>query len=267
MRFQQWIEVYLKLLVSQPAMRPIRRVCLTGALLLTALTSAAFAQGNSSLFGMVIYRGGEPATARIYVGREGSYRQITSKFRAGRNIGFRLEGILPGRYELLVTAPGGQPRRIWGVQVSSFEQKEVSVTLNRVTPEQELFCVEQGAPRMDDLPQNWQGGWLQGSLLNEQGNPVDGKIRLIRGTRIYRELVVGAPTLPAYYEERNVLPGLYDLEFEPAVSSGLKRVRIEKVTIAHRARTLLGTVQVPKLGAGDAVVILPMPERTVQPIR
>lgn len=239
-------------------------------LLLMALPPlAAVAQGgDSSIFGLVVYRGAESANSRVYIGREGKYRQVTSKFKAGQNIGFRMDGVLPGRYELLVTAPGGQPRRIWGVKVQSFEQKQVDVALDRcTTPEQELFYIEQGAPRSEDTIREWEGGWIQGSIVNEKGQCVDGRINLLRGVMVYRQITVGTPTLPAYYEDRNVTPGLYDLEYEPPANANLKRVRIEGVTIAPRSRTILGTIRVPLGSGGNALVKQPLPERVAQPLR
>ena len=232
------------------------------------LPVAAFGQGDSSLFGMVLYRGGEAANARVYVGREGKYKQVITKFRAGKNIGYRLEGLNPGRYELLITATGAQARRAWGVKLGTYDQREINVTLDRATtPEQEHFYLEHGVPANDDLPRPWEGGWLQGSILSEAGRVVDGKIKLLRGPTTYREIVVGTPTLPAYYEHRDIMPGTYDLEYEPRASAGLKRLRVEKVVIAPRARTILGTLHVPAAGAGDPIVTRSLPERTVQPIR
>lgn len=239
-------------------------ILVSGAL----LPLSAWGQGDSSIRGLVVYRGGEAATARIYVGREGKYKQVTSKFRGGRNVGYRLEGLLPGRYELLVTAPGAQARRIWGVKLNTYDQREVNVALDRAgTSEQGHFYLEEGAPRTDDLPRPWEGGWLQGTLLSEKGQVVDGTIKLLRGPMTYREIPVGTPTLPAYYENRDVMPGIYDLEYEPPPTAGLKRLRVEKVTIAPRARTILGTLHVPAAGPGDLIVKRSLPERVVQPIR
>src|SRR5579872_5222168 len=81
--------------------------------LLASDTIPAQAQtGNSSLGGMVVYRGGDPAEARLWIGHEGHYRQTTCKTRGGKNVGYKLNGVIQGRYEVVVTAPGAQPRRI-----------------------------------------------------------------------------------------------------------------------------------------------------------
>jgi hypothetical protein len=240
---------------------------LAGLLAALGVTAAGAQGGDSSISGLVVYRGGEPANARIYVGREGKYRQVTSKFRAGQNVGFRLEQLLPGRYELLVTAPNAQPRRIWGIKLMTFEQRKVDVALDRATtPEQEVFYLEHNFPRLDDLPRDWEEGWLRGTVLSARGALVEGVVKLYRGSSVYREIAVGTPTLPAYFEDRGVTPGNYDLEFHPSPTSRLKRLRIERFNIAQRARTTLGTLRVPEGNPGDLQIIT-APERVLLPIR
>jgi len=233
-----------------------------------AVAAAAAAQGgDSSISGVVVYRGGEAANARIYVGRQGKYRQVTSRFRAGQNVGYRLEQLLPGRYELIFTAPNAQPRRVWGVTLMTFDQRKVDMALDRIThPEQELFYLEQGFPRLDDMPLHWEEGWLRGSVLTEKGALVDGSIKLFRGTRLYREIPLGSPTLPAYFEDRSVMPGNYDLEFHPTPTSRVQRLRIERFNIAPKARTTIGTLRPPEGNPGD-LRILSSVERVLLPIR
>jgi hypothetical protein len=137
-----------------------------------AMAMAAGAQGgDSTIYGMVSYREGGPANARIYYARLGKYRQTTSRFKAGQNIGYEIRNLLPGRYELVVQAPGARPQRIWGISLMSFDKKLVNVTVDRCSPEQELFWQERGQIRITDLPHDWEGGWLLGSLLAADGLP------------------------------------------------------------------------------------------------
>jgi len=238
------------------------------AILIALLASQAAAQfGQSSITGMVTYRNGEPANARIYVGREGKYRSVSSKFRAGRNIGYQLRDLQLGRYELLVTAPGAQPRRIWGVTVGSFDQKTLNLVMDRVPPDVELEYREEGAPNRDDVPRDWAGGWLEGRILTAEGYPAEGTVNLLRAGTLFHSQPMGTPTLPAYFETRTMVPGTVDLLFTPAPQAKLKPVRVEKIAVAQYSRTVLAPITVPAGLPTDPPAVLPLPERRVEPVR
>ncbi len=206
---------------------------------------AAAQTGNSSLSGLVTYEGGEPAAARIYYAREGKYRQTTSRFRGGRNQGFSITGMLPGRYELVVTAPGAKPKRIWGVVIAGFEKKELPVVLQRGTPEEEMFFVESGVPIREDMPRDWSGAWVTGILLNEQRSPVEGDVHFYRAGTNYLTIPAGSPTLPAYFETREIPAGTWDIHFKPTQSARVKPVVIEQVPLEPNKRTIVPRVIAP----------------------
>ncbi|MGV3724290.1 MAG: carboxypeptidase-like regulatory domain-containing protein [Actinomycetota bacterium] len=247
----------------------IMRVAWLGALLVAAALSvpAARAQvGNSSISGMITYSDGTPANGRVFVGFQGKYRQIGSRFRGGKNTGYTITGLLPGRYELIVTAPGAKPRRIWGATVGSFEEKLVNVELMRCTTEEERFYTETGMALLADTPQAWEGGWLQGILLTEGGAPVEGTVNFYRGTVLNRTIPVGAPGMPAYFEIRNLPPGAWDILFVPSRTSKLKRVKLTNVIVDPSSRTFLEPVAIPAGTLEEAPAMLALPERSSRPV-
>ncbi len=155
---------------------------------------------------------------------------------------------------------------MWGVQVGSFDQKQLNITLLRGTPEEEQFFVEQGDPIREDMPREWGGGWITGVLLTQADHPVEGTVSLYRGPTLYTTLEVGAPTLPAYFESREVGPGTWDLQFNPSPTSRLRPIRLEKVVIDPNNRTVLAPVKVPPGAITDPPLIVPVPERTSVPV-
>lgn len=229
-------------------------------------TTALAQTGNSTLSGLVTYRGGNLANARIYLGREGKYRSLTVKFRAGKNIGYSIPALTPGRYELIAAATGARPRRIWGVKINSFEEKQLNVVLEPCAPADELFYTEEGTAIREDMPRTWGGGWLQSVFLTEQGAPVEGTIKVYRGFTVAMEQPTGSPTLPAYFETRDLQPGTYDLLFVPSLASKLKPIKLEKVTVDMNVRTVLDPVKVPPGFATDAPQIMPAPNRQLIPV-
>jgi hypothetical protein len=239
---------------------------------ITALSVAALAQparaqvGNSTLSGIVNYSDGQPANARIFVGIQGKYRQISTRVRGGKSVGYTINGLLPGRYELVITAPAGKPQRIWGVTIGSFEEKQVNVVLQRCAAGEERFYTETGVPIQADVPHDWQGGWVIGTILNPDGNPVEGTLNFYRGTVLYLTIPTGSPGMPAYFESRTLPPGTWDVLFLPSPTSKLKRARIEKVVVDQNARTTLGTITIPAGNEIEAPAILPAPERKSEPI-
>jgi hypothetical protein len=237
------------------------------AFCLLALVQPARAQvGDSKISGLVTYSDGQPANARVFVGFQGKYRQVATRFRAGKNSGYTIGGLLPGRYELVVTAPAGKPQRIWGVTVGSFDDKQVNVVLQRCAAGEERFYTESGIPLQADMPHGWQGGWLQGTIMNAAGAPVEGTLNFYRGTVLYLSLPTGAPGMPAYFETRTIPPGTWDMVFIPSPSSRLKRARIEKVVVDPNSRTVLGTLTMQAGTETDAPAIIPVPERKSEPI-
>lgn len=238
------------------------------ALALLALSpSPAHAQvGNSTLSGLVTYSDGQPANARIFVGLQGKYRQVATRFRGGKNTGYTIPGLLPGRYELIVSAPAGKPRRIWGVNIGSFDQKQVNIVLQRCPAGEERFYSETGVPIQDDMPFGWQGGWLQGVLLTQDGLPVEGNLNFYRGPTLYLTIPAGASGLPAYFETRSIPPGTWDVMFIPSPSSKLKRARLEKLVVDPNSRTILGPLTILPGTELDAPVVLTLPERQSTPI-
>lgn len=237
---------------------------LATAILLVPASLLAAEVGFSTLKGMVVYRGGEPANARIYAAHEGRYRSYTSKFKQDTNLGYTMENVRPGRYELVVTAPDAKPLRVFGVDLQPSMDREVNITLSKSEdPVDRLFFREQGRPSRQDVPRKWDGGWIEGTVLTEEGLPIDGVVRLLRGPAVIHNLYIGQPTIRPYFEERNVSPGQYALEIHPGETSGYKKVRIDKVSVKQNARTVLATIRIPK-GAGE--VILPTPESQANPI-
>lgn len=234
-----------------------------------AVVAAPVAQaqvGNSTIQGMITYSDGMPANGRVFIGHKGKYRQVGSRFRGGKNMGYQIPGLLAGRYELIVTAPGAKPRRIWGTTVGSFDQKVVNVVLTRCKPEEEYFYTETGIPLLDDQPHDWQGGWLQGIALTETGVPVEGTVNFYRGTVLNKTIPIGAPGLPAYFEVRDLPPGAWDILFVPSPTSRLKRAKLAEVIVDPNARTILGPVTIPAGTLTDAPAMLPLPERTSVPV-
>lgn len=246
------------------------RVAMLGALLTVAAllgVPAARAQvGNSSISGMITYSDGAPANGRVFVGFQGKYRQIGTRFRGGKNTGYTITGLLPGRYELIVTAPGSKPQRIWGVTVGSFEEKLVNVTLARCTREEERFYTETGMALLADTPHQWEGGWLQGILLTESGSPVEGVVNFYRGTVLNKSIPAGAPGMPAYFEIRNLPPGAWDIMFVPSPTSKLKRVKVTDVIVDQNSRTFLEAITVPAGTLEEAPALLPLPQRASRPV-
>ena len=237
------------------------------ALCVAALAPPVRAQtGDSSLSGLVTYSDGQPANARVFVGFQGKYRQISTRFKGGKNVGYTINRLLPGRYELVVTAPAGKPQRIWGVAVGSFEEKQVNVVLQRCAAGEERFYTETGIPLQADVPHDWQGGWLVGTVLNSDGNPVEGTLNFYRGTVLYLTIPTGAPGMPSYYETRTLPPGTWDMMFLPSPTSKLKRARLEKIVVDQNSRTSLGTITIPAGNEIEAPALLPVPERKAEPI-
>lgn len=237
-------------------------------LALTALAPARVSAqvGNSSLSGLVTYSDGQPANARIFVGFQGKYRQVATRFRGGKNVGYTIPGLLPGRYELIVSAPAGKPRRIWGVSVGSFDQKQVNIVLQRCAAGEERFYTETGVPIQEDMPFGWQGGWLQGILLTQDGLPVEGNLNFYRGPTLYLTVPAGASGLPAYFETRSLPPGTWDVMFIPSPTSKLKRARLEKLVVDPNSRTILGPLTIPPGTELDAPAMLTLPERQSTPV-
>lgn len=222
--------------------------------------------GNSSLSGLITYSDGQPANARVFVGYQGKYRQVATRFRGGKNVGYSIPGLLPGRYELIVSAPAGKPRRIWGVTIGSFDEKQLNIVLQRCAAGEERFYTETGVPIQDDMPFGWQGGWLQGTLLTQDGLPVEGNLNFYRGPTLYLTIPAGASGLPAYFETRMLPPGTWDVMFIPSPSSKLKRIRLEKLVVDQNSRTVLGSLTVPPGTELDAPVVLALPERQSTPL-
>lgn len=219
--------------------------------------------GQTTLSGMVTYRGGNPANARVYIAKEGKYRSYAVKFRGGRNRGYTIPALTAGRHELFVVAPSAHPKRIWGVDLDNFGEEQVNIVLEPASPANTLFYQEEGVPIREDMPRNWGGGWLELRLLTEQGAPVEGTIKVYRGFTVAMEARMGTPILPAYFETRYLQPGTYDVLFVPSLTSKLKPVRIEKVTVEMNARTILEPVRVPAGFTTDAPALVPCPERKI----
>jgi len=228
---------------------------------------AARAQvGNSTISGLITYSDGTLANGRVFVGHKGKYRQFGSRFRGGKNTGYTITGLLAGRYELIVTAPGAKPRRIWGTTVGTFEEKMVNVVLARCTAAEERFYTETGMALLEDTPQGWQGGWLQGILLTEEGLPVEGTVNFYRGTVLNKTIPAGAPGMPAYFEIRDLPPGAWDIMFVPSPTSKLRRAKITGITVDQNSRTFLPEVAIPVGTLTDAPMMIPAPERTSVPV-
>ncbi len=243
--------------------RSSRRIFLMGLGAATLARGSRAQTGQTTLTGMVTYRGGNVANARLYIAREAKYRSYAVKFRGGRNVGYSIPGLVAGRHELFVVAPSAHPKRIWGVDLDTFGEKQVNVVLEPAAPANALFYQEEGIPIREDMPRNWVGGWLELRLLTEQGAPVEGTIKIYRGFTVAMEARMGTPILPAYFETRFLQPGTYDVLFVPSVTSKLKPVRIEKVTVEMNARTILEPVKVPAGFTTDAPVLVPCPERKI----
>jgi hypothetical protein len=247
----------------------MRKVVFTFALAATAAMLAPMASaqvGNSTIHGLITYSDGTLANGRVFVGFKGKYRQVGSRFRGGKNVGYQMPGLLAGRYELIVTAPGAKPQRIWGTTVGTFEQKQVNVTLQRCTPPEERFYTETGVALLDDQPHDWQGGWLQGIVLNDAGNPVEGTVNFYRGTVLNKTIPIGMPGMPAYFEVRDMPPGAWDILIVPSTTSKLKKARVTEVTADQNSRTFLGAITVPPGTLEEAPTAVALPERKSVPV-
>jgi hypothetical protein len=181
-------------------------------------------------------------------------------------MGYTIGGLLPGRYEILVIAPGAHPKRIWGTNLGSFEEKQVNVVLRRANGAEEMYYDEEGVPLKGDQPREWQGGWLEGIILSEKGVPVEGTINFYRGPTLNATIPVGGSGLAAYYEARNVPPGTWDIVFVPTPTARLKRAKLEKVQLDPDSRTILGALKIPAGTLEEPMATLTMPERKSIPV-
>lgn len=245
-------------------------------LLLTAASLAGLAErshaqiGNAELFGKVTFvDNGKPANARIKIGRRGKYRAVRVRTVAGRNQGYRITRITLGRYELIVTAPGAKARRIWGIKIGSFEKKELNIKLRRARGQAARFYEEVGYPLVEDLPRDWEECWVEGILLSSKGVPVEGTIDFMRASKVFYTVRTGTPTLPAYFELRNLRPGTYNLRFTPSLNVGLKPAIIKDVLLNQRRRNVLAPIIIPEGRSSDLAVTLPAPEiqQRIVPLR
>ena len=223
--------------------------------------------GDSSLSGMVTYRDGQPASAVLYIGRQGKYRQTTCKLKAGKNVGYTLLGMLPGRHEIMVTAPGAKPKRLWGLQMMNAQQRQLNIVLDRAnTAAEELYYSEEGDPIREDMPREWNGGWLEGIIVNSKGDPVEGTLKFYRAGTVFAEIPAGSPLLPAYFETRALTPGSCEVRFVPSGSATLKPVIVERMVVDQNARTRYGALVIPAGAATDNPVMLPAPEKKAAPV-
>lgn len=212
------------------------------------LAAAALAQvRDAAIRGSVHYEDGTPAPARILLGYEGRYTAYSTLTRDDQPAGYEISGLVPGRYEFVVSATRGKPFRYWGVELRGQQVRTMNLLLPLARERRDAFeIVEIGQPTRLDAPRRWKGAWLEGFALREDQFPADGSAGLFRNFRRLATVPLGNAPLPGYFQHRDLDPGTFDLVVEPPLDSGFRKARVRGVELREFCRTRVGPILLPR---------------------
>ena len=201
---------------------------------------------------------------------ETSGRRAASDVNAGGL--YTLDKLRPGVYNLMVEAGAinvtlYRPQRLMGVVVRPGKETALDITLHEGTGLEEV-----GEPMLS-VPKLQQYGWMEGTITNADGKPVDSARALI-ASGISFTIKKGAETMGSlktdhmaggFFSIQNCIPGTYSFLVEAGSLPG-KKFRpqlISNVVIKPGIRTLLKIV----MSEGEGLERVEAPSVKMQPVK